>query len=42
MSWPWGITYGSTFRVDEHNFATYFDVHQEYRVLTLSHLSLRF
>ena len=24
-------------RVDEHPFATYFDVHQEYRVLTHSH-----
>ena len=26
--------------VDEHPFATYFDVHQGYRVLTHSHLSL--
>ena len=28
------------FRVDEHPFATYFDVHQGYRVLTHSHISL--
>ena len=26
--WPWGITYGSIFWVDEHPCATYFDVHQ--------------
>ena len=27
------------FGVDEHPFATYFDVHQGYRVLTHSHMS---
>ena len=30
------------FDVDEHPFATYFDVHQGYRVLTHSHIPLRF
>ena len=28
------------FGVDEHPFATYFDVHQRYRVLTHSHIEL--
>ena len=36
--WPWGITYGSIW-VNEHPFATYFDVHQENRVLTHRHMS---
>ena len=34
------ITYGSILGVDEHPFATYFDVHQGYRVLTHSHMKL--
>ena len=30
------------FGVDEHPFASYFDVHQGYRVLTHSHMGLPF
>ena len=42
LTWPWGITYGSILGVDEHPFATYFDVHQGYRVLSHSKLNIYF
>ena len=35
-----GHNLGLHFRVDERPFATYFDVHQGYRVLTHSHIPL--
>ena len=40
MVCPWGITYGSILGCMNIHFATYFDVHQGYRVLTHSHLSM--
>ena len=38
FKWPWGQNLWLHFGVDEHPFATYFDVHQGYRVLTHSQI----
>ena len=40
--WPMGHNLWLYFGVDEHPFATYFDAHQGYRVLTHSHVSCPF
>ena len=36
--WPWVAELMAQFGVDEHPVATYFDVHQGYRVLTHSRI----
>ena len=36
--WPWIDSYRYSLLGDEHPFATYFDVHQGYIVLTHSHM----
>ena len=37
--WPWINTYRYSLLGDEHPFATYFDVHQGYMVLTHSQMN---
>ena len=40
FKWLWINTYRYSLLGDEHPFATYFDVHQGYMVLTHSHISV--